>query len=415
MEINTINRGRISALCSLVILFVVVFLGGLVAPTLVVMRDASRATQCQDNLRELGAGIESFHNNDEMGRFCTGARDWKRDGCPDTYGWVADLVNAGLVRPAEHLCPSNGPPVTTTDNDLLGFSTHQDQPNRPKDGLEVAYDGPVRFLSGLCRNFGFEDSQIANRPAAVGAFHERGYTTNYAASWFFVRSSLKINIVTYNQQTNAQTMGTQLGSSGAYSGLRYSDLYRASVASSAVPIIGDAARERSEKLANDILTSHVSASYAKGTNLLESFGRGPVCVNIANGSDFLTISEKPTILLGDQGTLTGDLQPTKGERGTNERHGGVDKRVWLQDTRSWASIHGVNQRFVNLVFADWSVRAIYDLNGDGYLNPGFPIDLRRPSSLLGYTDNVAELGPDQLYSLPALNSDQIIPNPCACE
>ena len=70
--------------------------------------------------------------------------------------------------------------------------------------------------------------------------------------------------------------------------------------------------------------------------------------------------------------------------------------VILQDTRDWFAYHAGS---VNVVFADGSVRALEDLNGDGFINPGFAVD---PGSATfvntGYTSSETEVDPWELFS-----------------
>ena len=60
---------------------------------------------CQNNLRQFGIGLHIFADRDRLERLCTGASDFRRDGCMDTWGWVADLVNINAALPNEMLVP----------------------------------------------------------------------------------------------------------------------------------------------------------------------------------------------------------------------------------------------------------------------------------------------------------------------
>ena len=42
----------------------------------------------------------------------------------------------------------------------------------------------------------------------------------------------------------------------------------------------------------------------------------------------------------------------------------------LQDTRDWFAVHANK---CNIAMADGSVKTVIDLNGDGFLNPGFDV------------------------------------------
>ena len=84
----------------------------------------------------------------------------------------------------------------------------------------------------------------------------------------------------------------------------------------------------------------------------------------------------------------------------------------LQDTRDWFAWHSGS---VNVVFADGSVRALEDVNGDGYINPGFRATglvtsasgfdsiAEAQSATVGYQDSETEVNPWELFSGTFLN------------
>ena len=76
----------------LVVVSVIAILIAILLPALQMARSAARSTQCKNNLRQIGIALHAFSQNDPAGRFCTGAFDWRRDGRPDRFGWVADLL-----------------------------------------------------------------------------------------------------------------------------------------------------------------------------------------------------------------------------------------------------------------------------------------------------------------------------------
>lgn len=53
---------------------------------------------------------------------------------------------------------------------------------------------------------------------------------------------------------------------------------------------------------------------------------------------------------------------------------------------------------VNVVFADGSVRALEDNNGDGFVNPGFGVDSSATFQTTGYTSSEVEVNPFDMYS-----------------
>ncbi|MCA9169499.1 MAG: DUF1559 domain-containing protein, partial [Planctomycetales bacterium] len=76
--------------------------------------------------------------------------------------------------------------------------------------------------------------------------------------------------------------------------------------------------------------------------------------------------------------------------------------TYLQDTRDWFAIHGGGKGATcNILMADGSVKVFNDLNGDKYLNPGFPV----PNNLtvadyagIGYKDGTVELPPSEMFN-----------------
>jgi len=82
---------------------------------------------------------------------------------------------------------------------------------------------------------------------------------------------------------------------------------------------------------------------------------------------------------------------------------------WLQDTRDWYAVHGSGNRLsCNILMADGSVKEFVDLNGDRYLNPGFPVSpglFDSEYARIGYKDDTVELHPKDIFSGVFLNAD----------
>ena len=72
--------------------------------------------------------------------------------------------------------------------------------------------------------------------------------------------------------------------------------------------------------------------------------------------------------------------------------------TYLQDTRDFLALH---QGTCNVLMGDGSVKGFFDGNGDGYLNPGFPVPTGLTDSQysnIGYRDGVRELSPDAFFA-----------------
>ncbi len=128
----------------LVVIAIIGILASLLVPAINKAREASRGAKCKNNLRQFGLGMSEFATRDPQGRLCSGASDYRRDGCMDTYGWVADLVNNGSAIPGDMLCPSNPLKSSEKVNDMLRF----DSSDAASDGLQTV--GPARVTQGIC-------------------------------------------------------------------------------------------------------------------------------------------------------------------------------------------------------------------------------------------------------------------------
>ena len=124
----------------LVVIMIIGILTALLLPAISRAREAARKAACKNNLRQIGLAMFEFADTDPQGRLCTGASDFRRDGCMDTWGWVADYVNINAVSGSELSCPSNPLRGSEKLNDLYGRTT-----NDAKDGAPLA-----RLSAGVC-------------------------------------------------------------------------------------------------------------------------------------------------------------------------------------------------------------------------------------------------------------------------
>lgn len=350
------------------LLVVIVIIGTLVSmllPALSAAREAARKTKCQNNLRQIGIGLHSYA--DAFKHFCSGAFDWRRDGCVTEVGWVADLTKRGVV-PGDMLCPTNDAQISETFVDLLSMDGGVDScvdllggdPGTTPDGQPIP--AACRTIAGL--SAGSEE----RRAAVEGLVLKKGYNTNYAASWFLVRSRAVID----GDGNLAGPSGCEVSlvSRGSTGGPMHRD--RAEVAgapTNRVPIMADAAHSGG----GSIVLPQKIGRHAAGSLVAASYTAGPI----------------------NKATLAA---PTfSGGGGRTEAWTGWYRGA-LQDYRRFGPIHGGGQ--CNILFLDGSIRSYIDVNGDGLLNNGFdPSFYAGASDPGGFSDATVELEATEVYSL----------------
>jgi len=406
----------------LVVVAIIGILVALLLPALSRAREAARNVECKNNLRQIGLAMHIFADKDPQGRLCTGASDFRRDGCMDTWGWVADVVNINAVDAGEVLCPSNPLRGPEKLNDLWGKNS-----NDAKDGAD-----PSRLSSGICGatnwpgntalqgsggtgGFASTASNSDERAALVARyFLNQGYNTNYAAGWHLVRTAPR---VTFGAGTPAELLSGgdvagqgMKGVNSTTGPLRRRLMETGPVVTSTIALLGDSAPGdideaiaattfRFGPLLNDGATADPFANgsvdkrsfVVQGELLSEAFNDGPA---------FYDTSSKTLNLAAALGAnLTTQVDC--------ERNGGCappsdGSNTYLQDTRDWYAVHGGGQNAsCNILMADGSVKEFSDSNGDKFLNPGFPVPdnlTEDEYALIGYRGPEVELPPTEIFN-----------------
>ena len=385
----------------LVVITIIAILIALLLPALSAAREAARSANCKANLRQIGIGLLMHADRDPAGKYCSGAYDWRRDGCPDSWGWVADLVNAEICRPIDLMCPSNKLRGSEKHNDLLGISSIS-----AKDGIPDT----TRLQHGACQGklSGFTPEEVEEN------FFNKGYSSNYAASWFLVRGAMKQSVTT---QTNASGKLTSVtayahghgynfkGLGGTTGPLTRNQTDRAYVPSSTIAFIGDAAPgDPAEAFAIATVNYQGKPLFNAGDRLCESFNDGP---------SYFDSADAKIKLIPHAGTI--EIFTATGLSGANPTYGGLayleytngqgqvanDGNLYLQDTRDWMAVHG-NE--CNILMADGSVQSFGDQDGDKYLNPGFPVGGTAVGEQTGYRSNAVEVEQGRMFNGLFLNN-----------
>lgn len=362
------NRTGFTLIELLVTISIIAILAALLTPAIYIAREMARKTQCSNNLRQIGIGLQS-HASDKS-RFCTGSFDWINDGAVTEFGWVADLVNRN-VPVGEMRCTSNPNQISETFFTLLNqdaatvptcFNVLGSPAHTAPDGSTIANPCRVIVAGGMAPG---ENRRLLVQEKVF----MKSFNTNYTPTWYLVRGGLQLD-GNGNPMQSISGCGNAVWSRNVTTGgLKASDLDRSTIASSFIPLIGDGGVS-SMTLPQDI------GNIASGSGMVASMTAGPVMIT--------------------------DMTQPSFSGGTSKS---VWWNVWAKQTRQDYRNFSVPHRGSTVVlFADGSVRSIEDLNGDGQLNSGFV-----PTGTNGFADDTLELHPQAFattYSLTDRDANQ---------
>jgi prepilin-type processing-associated H-X9-DG protein len=320
----------------------------------------------------------------------------------DTYGWAADIVNSGAGKPNEMLCPSNPLVGSEKLNDFLGSDT---------GGSTGGQGCPAsRYAAGICAVGGTSTyrgqstgagpyagtaaSSTQRATLTAWAIVADGYNTNYSCSWFLsrmgpvVKGTTSTALYTYTSDS-ADTKPGLKGLASTLGPLTRRVAEASDVPSSSIPLIADAC-PGDVKEATMALTLEQTATDWIGTGLgLKNdktwIPAGTLLSEAANdGSGANLVAQ-----------LACDFDSTKCGQPLGPATGGTGiNNTFRQDTRDFFAVHGGGKNSIcNVLMADGAVKSFYDQNGDGFLNPGFPVAGITSDQIpkIGYSDSIIEL------------------------
>ena len=280
-------------------------------------------------------------------------------------------------------------------NDLIGVT---DTSGSGKIPAELAF----RLSEGGCSSFDTTAAGSTARVDVVRQLIEAGYGTNYSSSWFLVRGAARLERSGTADATTSSTHDLK-GLGGTLGPLTQRQAETSGIPSSNIPLLGDGAPGDAKEA---ILTHTIPGTdMVAGARLGESFNDGPAQWN---GTKIALMGKGVVITPAPGGSAAcaycDDVLPSPANPVNSANlatFAGADGVLWLQDTRDWFALHGAGRKLsCNILMADGSVKTIFDENGDGYLNPGFPIDPGTADSNDGYLDNTVELAPFEVWSGP---------------
>jgi prepilin-type N-terminal cleavage/methylation domain-containing protein/prepilin-type processing-associated H-X9-DG protein len=383
MEIMRQRKNGFTLVEMLVVIAIIAILAAIILPALAGARESARSNTCRNNLRQFFISLATHADNDPKERYTSGAFDGKRDGCIDTIGWVADMVNGGMGQPGKMLCPSNPAKLSEKINDYLGAVTID--PNEATSDTTRIFAGAYNVVMATATG-------PARQDAVVEHFLKKGYNSNYASSWFLVRSGPALSSV----DLGADIQLTYGPATKYIKGLRDTQgpLSRRTVDgayhnSSIIPLMfdGNVGDQKEAFAVGDL------GDFGKsGDRMAESFSDGPA--QLVSGTTWQPWGKTATVTVHDSSVPFSLFDIEQPQTASFSAYPWTN----LQDTRDMGPIHAGN---CNVLFADGSIRSFKDLNKDGYLNPGFqvsPTATQAQIDRIGYRDGIVELDPQLIFN-----------------
>ena len=400
----------------LVVIAIIALLSSLLIGSIVKAREGARASFCAANLKSAGVGMFQFSSRDPGGKLCTGNFDYQREGCLDRWGWVADLLNHGHMERESYICPSNPLKVNEKVVELYGVKTN-DNLNDLTGAYRARYNDGIcgetewKGISGTGSSGGFAntDELTEERRALVSRyFVGQGYNTNYAASWFLIHTAPRVQYRASDQTIRTNGQAAQQGLKGRRETLgplneRY--LSRSDVPHSRIALLGDAAPGDIDEAITPVDFAYDRDDYFAGTDT----GRASFVTSgslltetLCEGPTFYHRSQRELKRIGSNGSRLEVQWKCDFDESCEPPTGSSGNHMYMQSTLAWIGTHSGSGGFaVNLLFADGSVRTFSDINGDLFLNPGYPIPeglTQAQYDQIGYRDNIVELPRSQFFN-----------------
>lgn len=341
----------------LVTISIIGVLAAMLLPAVNAARESARSTQCKNNLREFGVALTSRATQPD-GQFCTGNMDWVRDGVPTEVGWVADVVKRSVLA-SELRCPSNTAKASkaieqllTLDNAEISTSTDCiDMLGNPMQVNDIGEEtrNIARTIKEGINGAGYMAAGSAERAEAVRSqVLENGFNTNYAPTWYLVRSEFRLDEDGNPLKAKATCDDDPRGKNVTRGPLTLKTLDTGRAAGNTVPLLTDAS-------AAGTISSSVPDHLTAGDLYVVSMVGMPVIHKTTSDFPSLAIYDVPNF-----------------PAGTAREGAGGWMKVWsrhtLQDYRGMSTHH---KGSCNVLMADGSIQTLIDNDEDQFINNGF--------------------------------------------
>jgi prepilin-type N-terminal cleavage/methylation domain-containing protein/prepilin-type processing-associated H-X9-DG protein len=378
----------------LVVITIIGVLAGLLMPAVGAARESARSVQCQSNLRQFGQVMIARTASDPAGQFCTGNFDLERDGVPTEIGWVADMVQRATL-PSEMRCSSSGVENAKAIEQVLTMAVADITDDSCVDrlGSETHVDDQGQTITNILRKISEENYGPSSEDRIrliQSKMLEKGYNTNYAASWFLVRSEMRLDEDGNLKPNDTACTDVNPRGKNVTRGVLTTRILDSSKApAGTVPLLCDSS-------AIGVLSAPMGK--LTGANLYAaSIVGSPIGSTVQVDNDADGTPETASTFYLETPSFAVGTSKTGADGWLKQWNHDV-----RQDYRGMAPLHGGGT--CNVLMADGSITVLTDVNGDGFINNGFDGADVTAASTEYWTDSKVESETLKLASFHSLTS-----------